>query len=952
MHWHRQSYADVLQHLEVDPQHGLTEEEAASRQARHGANELPRAAGRGAGRILWEQLRGALVIVLIIAAGVSAVLHEYTDAIVILAIVVLNAILGFVQDYRAEKALAALQKMAQPRARVRRSGSVREVSASQLVPGDLILLDAEQTIPADCRLLESVGLRVDEAALTGESEPVVKQTEALPEGDLPLGDRTNMAFMATVATRGHGRAVVTATGTRTEVGQIATDLHAVEMEPTPLQQRLARLGRTLAVIALGIVTLVFALGVLRGEDPRLMLMTALSMAVAVVPEGLPAVATAALALAARRMFRRQALIRRLPAVETLGSVTVICSDKTGTLTENQMQVAVLEVAGRQFEVPQATDACQGRCDDEEEDPVAELSERAARDPALALLLSGAGLCNDAEVERTADGHGFQAAGDPTEGALAVVAARLGFPKDRLQRIFPRIAEAPFNSDRARMTTVHRIAAAADAGDRKLGSGGLKAVIELDGDCLSFTKGAVDRILHGCGYVWIEDQPEPLDEAGKRRISEAHEQIAGRGMRVLGVAFRPCDGWTSKAADRLAESNSPASATGNATAEALDPTDDRQLVEELEQDLIFIGMLGMMDPPRAEAAEAVSRCKSAGIRPVMITGDHPLTAVSIAKSLEIDGDGSVLTGADLQQLDGDQLRSATDSCSVYARVAPRDKLKLVQALQENGHFVAMTGDGINDAPALKQAHIGIAMGITGTDVAKEASQMVLLDDNFATIVGAVEEGRVVYDNIRKFVKYTMTSNAGEVWVMVLGPLMGMPLPLLPLQILWINLVTDGLPGLALVAEGAERNTMRRAPHPPGQRILDRRMVLDIAWIGLLMGAISLALGYWYWGHAEAEQQKWRTLIFTVLTFAQMGNVMAIRSASESLFRIGVFSNRALAGSVLLTFMLQLAVIFWPPLQNIFQTTALTAGELVLCLLVSSVVFWAVELQKWLRRRRRA
>lgn len=535
------------------------------------------------------------------------------------------------------------------------------------------------------------------------------------------------------------------------------------------------------------------------------------------------------------------------------------------------------------------------------------------------MLTGAGLCNDAELVLDERQHRFRAVGDPTEGALVIAAARLGLRNDRLQALFPRVAEVPFDSDRKRMTTVHRISSsAANESDAAL-TQALRPIIELDGDHIAFTKGAVDSVLDACQYVWDEDEPKPIDEHWKLRIAQTNEHLAASGMRVLGVAFRPID-------------ENPS--VGNADAS--------------EEQLIFVGMLGMIDPPRLEVSDAVARCRSAGIRPVMITGDHPLTATHIARQLTIADDSQVLTGQELERLSADEVRSVVERVSVYARVAPKHKLQLVQALQSNGHVVAMTGDGVNDAPALKQAHIGVAMGITGTDVSKEASQMVLLDDNFATIVNAVEEGRIVYDNIRKFVKYTMTSNAGEIWVMVLGPLLGMPLPLLPLQILWINLVTDGLPGLALAVEGAERNTMRRPPYPPNEHIFGRGMGVDVAWIGLLMGVVSLAMGYWYWAFGASSEAHWRTLVFTVLTFAQMGNALATRSARDSLFQIGVFTNLALIGSVGLTFALQMAVIYWPPLQGIFRTTALSVTELVLCLALSTVVFWAVEMQKLLLR----
>lgn len=938
--WYQKTDSETLRELNSDAAQGLSDSGVEQRRAEYGPNELVESAGRGPWRILWEQLSGAMVVLLIVAAAVSAFLHEYTDAAVIMGIVVLNAILGFFQDYRAEKALAALKKLAVPVVRVRRGGSVQEISARQLVPGDIVLLETGNYVPADCRLWESVNLKIQEAALTGESEPVEKQIEPLTGQDLPLGDRTNMAYMGTVVTYGHGQAVVTETGMSTELGHIARSLQTVETEMTPLQKRLAQLGRSLAMVAIAIVAIVFGLGLARGEDPKLMLMTALSLAVAVVPEGLPAVATVTLALGARRMFKRRALIRKLPAVETLGSVTVICSDKTGTLTENKMTVTVLDVSGDRLELSESLRKGQAFAGPEPSESVAALQQSVAENSSLALLLTGSGLCNDAELQVDRKHGGFRAVGDPTEGALAVAAARMGLHKSDLLAQLPRVAEVPFDSDRKRMTTIHRVGIDPNAQCEPPVATAFKPIRELGSEYIAFTKGAVDAILGSCRQVWEDGQQRPLDDDLRQRIAQANENLAASGMRVLGVAFRPIDQRLIDGLEAGSESSADADPGGQT------PADD------VERDLVFIGMLGMIDPPRPEVAESVARCRSAGIRPMMITGDHPLTALHIARQLNITEDNQVLTGQDLERLSGDELRKAVEHTSVYARVAPKHKLQLVQALQENGQVVSMTGDGVNDAPALKQAHIGVAMGITGTDVSKEASQMVLLDDNFSTIVNAVEEGRIVYDNIRKFVKYTMTSNAGEVWVMLLGPLMGMPLPLLPLQILWINLVTDGLPGLALALEKAERNTMRRPPYPPEEHVFGRGMGRDIAWIGLLMGIVSLAMGYWWWSYREATESHWRTIVFTTLTLAQMGNALAIRSERDSLFRIGVFSNLALIGSVALTFALQLAVIYWAPLQNIFRTTALTGSELLLCIGLSTIVFWAVELQKMVSRSRQS
>jgi Ca2+-transporting ATPase len=900
--WYRKATIEVVSLLSTDAEAGLAPAEAGRRLVEHGPNELVERGVKSPWRILWEQLTGLMVVILIVAAVVSGALGDWKDAIAILAIVVLNAVLGFSQEFRAEKAMAALKQLAVPTVKVRRNdngkGRVVEISARELVPGDVVLLEAGVLVPADGRLLESVNLRVEEAALTGESEPVEKHAAALDQPDLPVGDRRNMVYMGTVVTYGRGVVAITATGMDTELGRIADLIQAVEREPTPLQRRLEQLGRGLAVAALAIVAIVFVLGLLRGEDWQLMLLTAISMAVAAVPEGLPAVVTIALALGAQRMLKRQALIRKLPAVETLGSVTVICSDKTGTLTENRMTVTVLDVLGETQQVD--TLLRQGI-------PVADAELLPGERPAvrsLGLLAKAAALCNDATLEPTPEG-GYRAVGDPTEGALVVAAAELGLVKDTLDHRWPRVGEVPFTSERKRMTTVHRVGVTPEESDAPW----------CCADFVAFAKGAVDSLLEISERVWTGDVDVPLDDEMRARIMTANDGLAAQGQRVLGVAFRPLDVQPG-------------------------PADEAAL----EREMTFIGMVGMIDPPRPEVREAVATAKAAGIRPVMITGDHPLTAQQIAWELDITTNGQPLTGRDLAQMTVDDLEAVVNDVAVYARVSPEHKLKIVQALQDQGQIVSMTGDGVNDAPALKKADIGVAMGITGTDVSKEAADMVLLDDNFATIVAAVKEGRTIYDNIRKFIKYTLTSNAGEIWVMLLAPLAGMPLPLLPLQILWINLVTDGLPGLALGVEPPEWDTMRRPPYHPQESIFGRGLGWHVAWVGLLMGLVSLGIGYATW---RSGWEHWQTMLFTTLTLSQMGHALAVRS-SESLFKIGLLSNRALLGAVLLTFALQMAVVYLSPLQTLFNTAALSWGELLLSLLLSTVVFWGVELEKWLMR----
>jgi Ca2+-transporting ATPase len=697
---------------------------------------------------------------------------------------------------------------------------------------------------------------------------------------------------------------------QTELGHIASMLQTVVQESTPLQRRLEQVGRGLAVAALIIVAVVFGMGVFRGEELRLLFMTAISLAVAAVPEGLPTVVTITLSLGAQRMLKRNALIRKLPAVETLGSVTVICSDKTGTLTENRMTVTVLDAAGVQVDLQEQMHSFSPMVT-----PDLEALPALAQATSMQLLLIGGALCNDATLEPSHVGsEEFSAIGDPTEGALIIAATRGGLWKSKLEMVLPRAAELPFDSDRKRMTTVH-----AWSDDDSLDIGKKLKTDNEKTKFVAFTKGAVDGLLEISSHVWTDNHLVALDNDWRKRIQDANNRLAGNGMRVLGIAYQLRNN------ERI---------------------DDKQ--EPIEKDLVFIGLVGMIDPARPEVKDAVRTAQLAGIRPIMITGDHPLTAAYIARELGIiskTDSGRILTGQDLEKLSTEELEKMVETITVYARVSPEHKLKIVQALQNKGQIVAMTGDGVNDAPALKKADIGVAMGITGTDVSKEAADMVLLDDNFATIVAAVEEGRRIYDNIRKFIKYALTSNSGEIWVMLVAPLMGMPLPLLPLQILWINLVTDGLPGLAMTVEAAEPNTMRRPPFHPKENIFGRGMGRDIIWIGLVLAAVSLGMGYWAWRNGDTA---WQTMIFTTVTLSQMGNALALRSDRESLFKMGLFSNKFLLGSVILTIALQLAVIYVPFLQKIFETQALSFTDLMISLGLSTAVFISVELFKWFLR----
>ncbi|MHB1075186.1 cation-translocating P-type ATPase [Thiobacillus sp.] len=863
-HWHCLDSEAVAAHLDSDLDAGLTAEAAASQLGRVGPNTLHESGRRHPLAMLASQFTDFMILVLIAAAVIAGVIGEPQDAIAIVVIVFLNGIIGFVQEYRAERAMAALKKMASPQARVIRDGRPALIDATELVPGDLVELEAGNILPADLRLTELASFKVDESALTGESQPVDKQLASLQETDLPLGDRLSLAYKGTIVTYGRARGLVVATGMRTELGKIAALLSG-ESGKTPLQKRLARFGQNLAVGVLAICAIIFVAGWLRGEPPLVMLLTAISLAVAAIPEALPAVVTISLALGAARLVRQNALIRRLPAVETLGSVTFICSDKTGTLTQNQMQTDCVVAAGE-------TRAAL---------PIAEASPW--RELGLAML-----LCNDAVAAD--DGT---LSGDPTETALLEAARAAGLTKRDWQETLPRLAELPFDSVRARMSTLHR-----------------------DGEAvLMLVKGAPESVLPLCVDQLSETGVVAVDQA---RLRETAERLAAQGLRVLAFA--------QKRMPRVPDALVPAT---------------------LEVGLTFIGLAGLIDPPRPEAAESVAACKTAGIIPVMITGDHPATARAIASRLGIIEDGGrVLTGSELARLSLAEFEHEVESVRVYARINPEQKIKIVQALQDKGEFVAMTGDGVNDAPALKQADIGVAMGKGGTDVAREAAHMTLLDDNFATIVHAVREGRRIFDNIRKFVKYTMTSNSGEIWTIFLAPFLGLPIPLLPIHILWINLVTDGLPGLALANERAERDVMQRPPRPPKESIFARGMWQHILWVGLLMGGVSLLTQAWA---IHVGTAHWQSMVFTVLTLSQLGHVLAIRSERESLFTQGVLSNAALTGALLLTLALQMAVLYVPWLNPIFKTEPLSLGELAACLALSSVVFVGVEIEKALVRR---
>ena len=820
---------------------GLTPDEAALRLARDGSNTLPAGKTHGPLFLFARQFADFMIAVLFVAAAVAFIIGEAVEAAAILAIVVLNALLGFVQEWRAEQAMAALRSLAAPHAHVIRDGSRTDVPAADIVRGDVVWLEAGTRVPADLRLVESAALRVDEAALTGESVPVDKDATLVCSDETALADRHNMAFAGTNVTAGRALGLVVGTGRGTQLGAIARLVEEAGDMRTPLQERLGRFGRRLAVAVLAICAVIFAVGLTRGEPAALMFLTAVSLAVAAIPEALPAVVSIALAFGARRMSRANALVRRLPCVESLGSVTVICSDKTGTLTQNRLRLARFEAVSP-----------------------------ATRAHALQVLA----LNNDAS--RSPDGAWV---GDPTEIALADHAHGDGIDIDALRDTLPRVAELPFDSQRKRMTTVH----------------------EREHDVLVTVKGAPEAVLTLCIDI---DLPEWQQRA---------EQMAAEGLRVLALAAR--------SADRHAP------------------------LEHVDRDLKLIGLVGLIDPPRAEARAAVAECLAAGIRPVMITGDHPSTALAIARSIgmadEID---TVIVGGELEQLDAAQLDTRLARTRVFARVDPAQKIRIVEALQARGECVAMTGDGVNDAPALKKSDIGVAMGRGGTDVAREASDLVLLDDNFATIVGAVREGRRIYDNIRKFIRFVMAGNAGEIWTVFLAPFLGLPIPLTPIQILWVNFITDGLPGLALASELAEPDVMRRRPRPRGESVFAHGIWQHIVWAGLLIGGVSLAACGWAIANGEHPQ----TMTFTVLTFAQLAHVMAIRSETRSLWRLGIASNRFLLATIAASVALHLAIIYLPVLQTVFGTQALSGRALLLAAGLSLAVLAGVEVEKWATR----
>ncbi len=854
MNYHTATISDTYLRLKTD-QSGLSNTEIESRQKKYGKNELKQKKRKSVFGLVLNQFKDVMILILILAAAISLVVGESTDAIVILIIVLLNALIGFVQEYRAEKAMEALKKMSALHATLRRENKMIQVLATELVPGDIVILEAGMLVPADIRLISTQLLKIEESSLTGESVAIEKSPNDLVLDNIPIGDRFNMAYKSTVVAYGKGEGVVVATGMKTEIGKIAELLEEDDLKP-PLQQRMVAFAKKLSLVVLGICLVLVALGWLRGENIIQMLLTAISIAVAAIPEALPAVITISLALGAKKMVQQHVLIRKLPAAETLGSVNYICTDKTGTITQNKMTLMDCWVS-----------------------PEAKLINNFNSKQLMLLAME---LNHDVSISPN-----NELKGDPTEVALVEYARKDPEYNSNWRTDFNLAKNFPFDSTRKRMTTVY----------------------PMNGNWLVICKGGVESIL-SCSTV-----------KNSGEINKTTVQFAEEGKRILGYAY--------KILDTL-------------------PTEDTAAAYETQ--LEFLGLAAMIDPPRPEAVAAIAACQGAGITPVMLTGDHPITAKAIATDtgiIKLKTD-RLITGAELAALNWEDFESQIESIKVYARVSPEQKLNIVKALQHRNHFVAVTGDGVNDAPALRRADIGIAMGITGTDVSKEAADMILLDDNFSSIILAIKEGRRIFDNIRKFVKYILTGNSGEIWTILLAPILGLPIPLIPIQILWINLVSDGLPALAFAAELPEENILKRNPRGSKESVFSGGIGIHIIWVGLLIGVVCVLTQIWA---TQTENPKWATMVFTVLSISQIGHAMAIRSEIKSLFSIGVFGNKQMIFAVLITVVLQLAVIYVPFLQGIFHTSALSLFELAVCFGFSSIVFWSVEIEKWIKRIRK-
>ena len=870
MDWYKKGIEEALIALNVDPGEGLNDREAELRLNKYGSNELKEEKGTTFLSKLVAQFSDFLVLILIGAAIVSMAMGESRDAIVILVVVVINALLGIYQEGKAEKALDALKKMTSPDAKVIRAGKTVIIPAHTLTPGDIVLLDAGNIVPADLRLIESSNLRIEEASLTGESVPVEKKASEVHEGEAPLGDRHNMAYMSTIVTSGRGKGVVVGTGHDSEIGKIATMIQSLDDEATLLQRRLNQLGKMLGTATIGICAIVFGIGILQGREIFEMLMIAISLAVAAIPEGLPAIVTIVLAIGMNRMVKRHAIVKKLLAVETLGCTTVICSDKTGTLTQNEMTVTKIYVNNRKIDITGTGYEPKGEFKIDENGVSEDLFDN------LNTLLSIGILANDARLEKI-DGM-YKIIGDPTEGALVTLAGKADITCEDINKLFPRIEEIPFDSGRKMMTTFHKNF--------------------VPQRIVSFTKGAPDIIISNCGFIKDGDEILPFTYDMKKEVLGVNSGFAKDALRVLAFAYREYE--------ELPDDINP---------------------DSIETNMIFVGLAGMIDPPRPEVKEAIKLCKQAGINTVMITGDFRDTALAIAKSLGMaETEDQTMTGAEINNISDEELKEAVKRIRVFARVSPEHKVRIVSALKTNGNIAAMTGDGINDAPALKRSDIGVSMGITGTDVAKKTADLILTDDNFASIVSAVEEGRVIFDNVRKFVYFLLSCNIGEIFLVFVSILLNMPVPLIPIQLLWLNLVTDSFPALALGVEKGDPNIMNQKPRNPDEPILNRKMIIGIALQSIAVAVTSFS-AYW-WGinrYGTNNILEARTIAFATLILSELLMVFSTRSSRYTALEIGIFSNKKLVQGVSLSFLLMLAVIYIPFLNPIFGTFPLGLSE---------------------------
>ena len=879
--FYNQDINEIRDRLRTSDTSGLSSAEAKRRLDEYGYNILEEKGKKSIIMMFFAQFRSFMIIILLVAAAISGVVgvmegEGLLDTFVILGILVVNALIGAIQEKKAETSLEALKNMAAPASKVIRDGSVTELATRELVPGDVVILETGAIIPADLRLAEAVNLKIQESSLTGESLPVDKQTDPLPGEDISLGDRTNMAYSSSMVTYGRGRGIVVNTGMKTEVGKIADMLQHSEDTETPMSRRLSQLGKMLGLVALAICGLIFIVGILYGNSVLSMFMTAVTLAVAAIPEGLPAVSTIVLAIGVQRMVKKNAIIRTLPSVETLGSATVICSDKTGTLTQNKMTVVEAFVNHKRDQINRNS-------------PASVLNEEEKK------LLSVSVLCADATMKINEDGK-IQFSGDPTETALLDFGVLYGVYKDELEKLSPRVAEIPFDSERKRMTTVNKMSEQSTRVN---------------------VKGGLDEVLSVCDKIIIGGNVKPMTEDDVREIRDANEAMAGSALRVLAMAYKDCP-------------EAPQKVT----------------IGELENGLIFIGLLGMIDPARPEVLVAVARCNTAGIRPVMITGDHKTTALAIAREIGIYREGDIaITGSELEKLSEEELNRNVSKYAVYARVAPEHKVRIVKAWQSHSEVVAMTGDGVNDAPALKQADIGAAMGIVGTDVAKGAADMILTDDNFATIVSAVEEGRRIYDNILKVIQYLLSTNVGEIFLILVTSIFNMGMPLLPIHILWINLVTDSLPALALSVDPPDKGIMNRKPRNPKGGFMTRGMIWRVMYQGLMIGCIPLVS--YILGLRDGGEVLGRTMAFATLMFAQLVHVRNLHSNVLSSFRTNPMKNKPLIGAIFLSAAIGLIVLLVPPIRDAFSLAVMDREHWIIVILMALAPIPVVELFKLIR-----